>query len=266
LKWKTVDFVSVNREDIAHAIRAMGVSGGDLLLSHSSLKSLGHVEGGASAAAQALVDAVSPGGSAFVPTFNFGDLPFDPLTTPSLTGAITEAFRLLPGALRSGQPTHPVAGIGPQAREILADHAQATPFGVGSPLWRLWRDNAWVLLIGVDHTVNSTIHVAEEVEQIPYIHATRGARIITAGGTMEVSVRRPGCSNGFNKIAPALEGKIIRSRVGDAPLWLMRAGDVVSAASGMLRRNPASLLCDRDECTTCGEARRQLERAFGQDV
>src|SRR5205823_7308098 len=77
---------ALSEEQIVDAIRAMGVRPGDLLLSHSSFKSLGVVQGGPAAVARALVQAVSPNGAAFVPTFNYGELPFDVNETQSMTG------------------------------------------------------------------------------------------------------------------------------------------------------------------------------------
>src|SRR5690242_10678772 len=124
----------VTVDNIVHDIRAMGVKPGQLLLVHSSLKSIGHVVGGAEAVARALVEAISPGGTVFVPTFNFGQHPWDPKTTPSIVGAVTEAFRRLPGAQRSLQCTHPVSAIGPRAVEILTGHEKTHPFAVDSPL------------------------------------------------------------------------------------------------------------------------------------
>src|SRR5688572_7012974 len=96
----------VTPTDIVVALRSLGVAPGHLLVVHSSLSSLGRVEGGADAVARALVDAVAPGGTVFVPTFNYGKLAYDAATTPSLVGAISEATRRLPGARRSLHPTH----------------------------------------------------------------------------------------------------------------------------------------------------------------
>ena len=87
--------------DIVSAVRSLGVQSGDLMIVHSSFKSLGPVEGGPATVARALVETVSPGGSAFVPTFNYGNDPYDPATAPSYAGVITEIFRKLPGAVRS---------------------------------------------------------------------------------------------------------------------------------------------------------------------
>jgi aminoglycoside 3-N-acetyltransferase len=250
----------VTRNDIVAALRSLGVQGGDLLLAHTSLKRFGHVEGGADAVANAFIDAVSPAGSAFVPTFNYGTLPYDPTTTQSLTGAVTDAFWQLPGAVRSNHPTHAVAGFGPDAEAVLRDHEKTHPFGRGSPLWRLWERDAWVLLAGCDHRSNSMIHVAEEAMSVPYLDRTRTGLLLRGNEVTEVTVRRPGCSSGFNVVDEPLRraGKFRETTVGGATLMLMRASDVVSAASELLRRDAAALLCDAPDCERCAWARQRI--------
>ena len=255
--------MNVTADHIVAAIRELGVRPGHLLLVHSSLSSFGRVDGGAPAVARALVEAVSPGGTVFVPTFNYGQLPYDPATTPSLTGAITESVRGLPGAVRSRQPTHPVAGVGPDAESILAGHERTTPFGPGSPLWKLWERGAWVLLIGCDHRASSMIHVAEELVGVPYLDHPRVAKVLQPDGRYaDVTVRRPGDSNGFIKLDAPLRarGAIRDGVVGAARLMLMRAADVVATAAEMLRRDPAALLCDNPACERCTHARGMVGR------
>lgn len=256
--------MSITQQDIVAGIRALGVSPGDLLLVHSALSSFGHVEGGAVAVARALVESVSPGGTAFVPTFNYGQLPYDPATTPSLTGAITESFRTLAGAVRSRHPTHPVAGVGPDAEAIIAGHEDAHPFGPGSPLWRLWERNAWVLLIGCDHRASSMIHVAEEAVAVAYLDCARVATVLQPDGTaMPVTVRRPGCSTGFNTLDATLRARdaVREGTIAAAQLMLMRARDIVAAASDLLRGDQAALLCSDSACERCTQAREMIRRA-----
>ena len=252
----------ITREQVTEMIRALGVRAGDLLIAHSSYKCLGGVEGGPTAVAEALRDAVSPCGSAFVPTFNYGNDPYDPVTARSFDGIITEFFRKLSGAMRSLHPTHPIAGAGPHAPEILADHDCVQPFGYGSPCWRLWERNAWVLLIGVDHIANSVAHVAEELLQMRYLDRRRSARVVRSDGRIEeVTLRRPGCSDAWGPVidAPLRErNAIIDGRIGDAPVMLMRSHDVVDATVALLRSDPTALLCDRPECGACVTARRML--------
>jgi aminoglycoside 3-N-acetyltransferase len=247
--------------DIQEGLQRLGIRAGETLVVHSSLSRFGQVAGGAEAVAQALIDAVSPGGSVFVPTFNYGQLPYDILTTPSLAGAISEALRKRPDARRSAHPTHPWAGVGPIAEEVLAGHTGPSPFGPGSPIWKLWERNALLVLLGVDHRANSMIHVAEERLQLAYLARTRIAEVVQGDGTVrEVTVGRPGCSAGFNKIDPPLraEGKLEEGTIGSAPVTLARAHDVVAAAEAMLRSDPAALLCDRVECERCAQAREML--------
>ena len=255
--------MTITAEHIVVAIRDLGVRAGDLLLVHSSLSSFGRVEGGAPAVARALLEVVSPGGTVFVPTFTYGQLPFDPSTTPSLTGAITESFRALPGAVRSLHPTHPLAAIGPDAEPILAGHEHTNPFGPGSPLWKLWERGAWVLLIGCDHRASSMAHVAEELVGLPYLDRTRVTKVLQPDGRYaDVTVRRPGDSMGFGKLDAPLRarGAIRDGRVGDARLMLMRSRDVVATASEMLKRDPAALLCDDPACERCTQARATIAR------
>jgi aminoglycoside 3-N-acetyltransferase len=244
-------------DEICGGIRSLGVRPGDLLLAHSSLSSFGAVDGGPNAVAEALVRSVSPGGTVFVPTFNFAQLPWDRATTISLTGAITEAFRKRSEAIRSNHPTHALAGIGPEAEAILADHDRKNPFGEDSPLWRLWQRDAWVLLVGCDHRASSMIHVAEEFVGVPYLNRARTQKIMTPEGIRDVTLRRPNCSNGFNAIDAPLRapGKIIDGAIGPARLMLMRAGEIVTTASEMLRRDPYALLCAAGACPVCDEAR-----------
>lgn len=257
--------MSVNHDEIVAAIRALGVQPGDLLIAHSSFKSLGGVEGGPTAVAQALFDAVSPGGSAFVPTFNYGNDPYDPTTARSYDGVITEFFRKLPGAIRSLHPTHPIAGIGPDAAAILEGHDKAEPFGKGSPCWRLWERNAWVLLIGVSHESNSVAHVAEELLQMPYLDRHRVACVVCADGTIkEVTLRKPGCSDAWVPVIDAplrVMNAIREGRIGNARVMLMRSRDVVEATTQLLRDNPAALLCNKPSCEACLQARAILAGA-----
>src|SRR5690242_7932293 len=110
---------NVTQKQITNAVRALGVAPVDCLLVHSSLKCFGHVEGGAQTVVKALLECAS---TVIMPTFNYDQFAFDPTSTPSLTGAITEAFRQTPGAIRSLHPTHSVAAIGPLAKELCKDH------------------------------------------------------------------------------------------------------------------------------------------------
>src|SRR5205085_6581084 len=96
-------------------------------------------------------------------------------------------------------------GAGPLASPILDGHDRTHPFGRRSPIWKLWRLNAWVLQLGAEHSSNSTVHVAEEENRLPYVRRTRTQRVWAGDAWTDVTLRRPGDSNGFVKVGPVLE-------------------------------------------------------------
>ncbi len=159
----------VTEEDLVAGFRAIGAEPGDLLQVHSSLSSLGYVEGGAEAVVAALLEAIGPEGTLMVPTFNhqarraFEDDReiFDLQTTRSINGAITEAVRLHPEAHRSLHPTHPYAAIGPKARWLTSEHLEVRTFGDESPLGKLVRHDGKIMMLGVGMNSCTAAHVAE---------------------------------------------------------------------------------------------------------
>lgn len=127
----------------------------------------------------ALLEVLGPHGTLAVPTFPFtgsmlahvrADPDFDVDETPSKTGAIAEEVRTRPGALRSLEPTHPVAALGPLAEFLAEDHVNAEgPCDAHSPLYRLTQvvptggAGGWVLLLGVDFRSCTLLHTTEEL-------------------------------------------------------------------------------------------------------
>ncbi len=80
------------------------------------------------------------------------------------------------------------------------------------------------------------------------------------GQWAHVRVRAPGDSAGFNKLDATLRasGQIRDGTIGSARALLMRAGDIVQTARVMLKRDPAALLCDDNQCQRCAAARTVL--------
>ena len=89
------------------------------------------------------------------------DHPFDPRATSCIgMGIVAQTFWQLPGVLRSDSP-HAFAAAGPQAARITAPHPVDVPHGLDSPVGRVYELDGQVLLLGVDHTANTTIHLGE---------------------------------------------------------------------------------------------------------
>ncbi|MFB6136404.1 MAG: aminoglycoside N(3)-acetyltransferase [Halobacteriaceae archaeon] len=250
--------MDVTRAEIRGGLRGLGLCDGDEVVVHASLSSLGWVEGGADAVVDALRDAVGASGTVMAPTFTGYDEAFDRERTPSETGAVTEALRTRPDAARSDHPTKSVAAVGPDAAALVADHPLEESLGPGSPMHRLLDRGGSVLLLGVDHTRNSSVHVAEKLAGVPYRDQFAATRRATGdGGTETVTVNRVHCSEGFEKVAPLARrtGVERRGRVGEAPARLLDGPAFLDLVASALRDHPAFLFCDRPRCERCAYAR-----------
>jgi aminoglycoside 3-N-acetyltransferase len=88
--------------------------------------------------------------------------PFDPRTTPtSGLGVLAEYFRTYPGTLRSDHPNLSFSARGKYAASLLQSQPFDSPFGEESPLGRFITLDGYVLLLGVTHDANTTLHLAE---------------------------------------------------------------------------------------------------------
>ena len=175
----------VTREGLVADLAGLGVAEGSTLLVHSSLSSLGWVAGGAQAVVLALLDVLGPAGTIVVPTHSSHlsepsawvhppvpeawwptireSMPaFDPLLTPTRSmGIVPDTVRHLPGAVRSDHPAYSFCAVGPHAEDVATGHALSYGLGEGSPLARCYDLGADVLLLGVGHDNDTSLHLAE---------------------------------------------------------------------------------------------------------
>ena len=167
---------TIGGERLTQDIRAIGLPAGCVLFVHSSLKSLGFVEGGPRTVVESLVQVVVEelGGTLAMPAFSINDTmhhtfeagdEFDQATTPTNMGKIPETFRLMPGVRRSLHPTHSVCALGPKAEWLTADHHRSPhAFGGQSPLGRLLEANGWLMGMGTDLGPVTFYHVLEDLD------------------------------------------------------------------------------------------------------
>jgi aminoglycoside 3-N-acetyltransferase len=261
----------VRSSDIMKSLRREGISSGDNLVVHSSLRSLGYVEGGAEAVIRALTEALAPGGTVMMPTFTFSLAiwrmpPFERDLSPSRVGKVTEVFRTMPGTLRSEHPTHSVAASGPLAEELITGHLDSTPLGRESPFDKLRLHRGKILMLGTRQDTNSSLHLCEVLADVPYIHIafTPGRDYELAqlreksGRIREIEIREiPGCSRGFLRAEEYLrERGVLRDvQVCGAESQLLDLQALADAMIEKLRQEPTFLLCDNPQCIC---ARRQL--------
>lgn len=261
----------VTFQDIVESLKLIGLRQGDRVLVHASLSSMGMVDGGAGGAIDALLAVIGGSGTLMMPRYtNYRSItePFDRRNPPATyTGVIADTLRQRPGAVMSLHPTHPVVAYGPDAEALTCEHYRVSPVGKDSPIDRIARRGGKVLLLGVNHRSNTTIHTGEAYAGVAYWGMPRPDRpealsIIDENGKERLIrlAEIPGDAYGFNRIEPALvERRIITfGRAGRAIVELMEGEALIKAVAAFLEHEPDGLLCQRPDCFPCRQARDYL--------
>jgi aminoglycoside 3-N-acetyltransferase len=166
----------IGQEEIANALKEVGVATGQTLLVHSFLGAFGVIEGGMNAILSALKAAVGlidtpPAGTLIFPTYNYDfckGAPYDHEETPSQVGQLTEFVRHQSEAKRAFHPVYSHAVIGVK-QSYYCQNPGKSGFGKGSFFERLYRDpEAHLLFFGVDWNSATFIHHVEESLKVPY--------------------------------------------------------------------------------------------------
>ena len=159
----------VSREQVVEQLLRLGVLPGGVLLVHTSFRAVGPVEGGPAGLIDALLTAIGLDGTLVMPSMTGSAHPYDPATTPTRNmGIVAETFWRMPGVLRGDHPTSTFSAIGPKAEAIVAPQPLSPAHGIVSPVGRVYERDGQLLLLGVDHSSNTTIHLAESLEDVPY--------------------------------------------------------------------------------------------------
>lgn len=260
--------MDVKQPTLLEGLRALDLDRQPVIV-HASLKAFAPLAGGAQAVMDALLEAF---GAVVMPTFTYkcmvtplvgppdngltygsgADLNrmadfYDPgLPADPLMGILPETLRQQPGAVRSMHPILSFAGL--RADGILAAQEMSNPL---APIGALAESGGWALLLGVDHAVNTSIHYAERL-------AGRRQFIrwaLTADGVRECP-GFPGCSAGFQAIAPELEDATRRVKIKRAQVQAMALKDLFEAVVERIKKDPLALLCQQEDCERCNQVRK----------
>lgn len=161
-----------SKQQLKDQLESMGLKGDETILIHSSMKAIGAVDGGADTVLDAWMEYFKDG-LLLLPTHTWktvnADNPvYNPYTTPSCVGLLTNMFMKRDGVIRSLHPTHSMSGYGKNAAEYLAgEEYNNTPCTPGGCYDRLKEVGGKVLLVGVGHERNTYIHSVEEVLNVP---------------------------------------------------------------------------------------------------
>lgn len=253
---------SIAISELTEQLTSLGVERGGVLLVHTSFRAVRPVEGGPLGLIEALRNALGPAGTLVMPTMTDGESVFDPRVTPTVDMGVTaELFWRQPGVMRSTHPGGSFAAAGPLAAELCAEQPLAPPHGPDSPVGRVHARDGQLLLLGVGHSENTTLHLAEAIAQVPYSIA-HPCVVESAGQVQTVLIPESDhCCRRFGLMDAWLRacGLQREGKVGHGDARLCRSADVVAAALEALRRDPLVFLCPaRDGCSECELARASI--------
>lgn len=240
-------------------LQTLGVQPGSVLLVHTSFGNVGPLDGGPDELIDALIEAVGPEGTVVMPSWtNQDDEVFDPKATSALPhlGIVADTFWRRPGVLRGNHP-FAVAAIGPDAEYVTSAPFVLPPHAPNSGVARVHELDGWVLLLGVDHDANTTIHLAELTAGVPYWQACY-ITVLEDGRPKRVHYgENDSCCQGFNMAGGWLHERGLQreGRVGNANAMLVRSRDVVDTVVEELRDDLCRFLHPIDgDCDECGES------------
>jgi aminoglycoside N3'-acetyltransferase len=252
--------------NVVSQLRALGVRRGGVLLVHASFRAVRPVDRGPLGLIEALRHVLGPDGTLVMPSWSGeDDEPFDASTTPSAAdlGVVAQTFWRLPGVIRSDH-LHAFAALGPQARIVTADPLPLPPHIPASPVGRVHDLDGQVLLLGVGHDANTTLHLAELMADVPY----RTPSYCTVPQSGRIARIEYGENNHCcARFALADEwlrvgGQQTEGQVGHAHARLARSQDIVGAALQRLAADPLLFLHPVGAgCGECDEARQSVGTA-----
>lgn len=238
------------------------------VIAHASLQPFGYIHNGADTVLMALTDSVQ---RLIMPTFTYKTMitpdvgpPNNGITygaekdlnrmaqsfTPDMPadrmmGILPESLRNHPAARRTAHPILSFAGINTDL--ILGTQTLFEPL---APIGALAEEDGWVVLINVDHSVNTSIHYAEKLA---------GRKQFMRWAVMDNRIVEcpnfPGDSSGFNAIASYIKPDSRRVDMGEAFIQAIPLNRLLQAVQELIKLDPLALLCQRMECERCNAIR-----------
>ena len=249
--------------DLLSAFQALGLQETPVIV-HASLKRFGYIQGGAEAVLDAMLASFS---SIIMPTHTYKTKIIPDVGPPNngiiygsgnnnnkmaepfhldmradpMMGVLPETLRNHPSAVRTAHPILSFAGV--NADFTLFTQTLYEPL---APIGALAEQNGWVVLINVDHTVNTSIHYAEKLA---------GRRQFIRWALAEDRVvecpNYPGDSMGFQAIEEHIKFEARRVEIGEALIQAIPLERLFNAVQELIKKDPLALLCERTDCERC---------------
>ncbi len=178
----------VTKSKLISEIRDLGVSEGQAVMLHASVKNIGWIVGGPQIILEALLNILTPTGTLMM-LVSWEDNPydldrwteerrqaylkecpaFDPMSSRADTremGILTECLRSWPNSIRSCHPFG-YSAVGELASYLIKHQQFQYREGAGSPLEKLCEVDGKVLLLGSPTAKVTLLHYAESIAQVP---------------------------------------------------------------------------------------------------
>ena len=258
---------NITANDLERALNQLGVGQHKDVIAHSSLSAFGFVQGGA----PTMIDVLRRNARTVVmPAFTYYTLvwptnkkssdwpPYPPADGPTWQsdsavshdiGRIPQQFLEVYQAVRSSHPALSFASLGQNTNQILSSQTLEHPY---APIGMLYALDADIVLLGVDHRSNTTIHYGEYLAGRPMLE-----RYAQFRGELTRTFF-PNCSAAFNAIQGHLSTLEVVS-VGKTQVQRMSVRDVVDATVKMLARDPEAMLCNYNGCR-CQHVRDKIRK------
>lgn len=155
-------------------LTALGISPGDVVLVHTSLKGLQTPKITSQFVIESLLELLTEQGTLLIPSLSYAFVKpenpiFNILETKACIGTLPECFRMEYAQYRSLHPTHSVCAHGKLARVLTQCHAlDDTPVGEHSPFRLLTEYGGKILMLGCGLRPNTFMHGVEEYAKAPY--------------------------------------------------------------------------------------------------
>lgn len=239
------------KNDLKSDLAAMGLTGRETVMIHSSLKSIGEVENRADGILDALQEFFADGLLAF-PSMTYSLVHakqpvYSVRDTPCCVSALPEIFRKREGVLRSLHPTHAVAAIGRDAADFVSGHEKFdSPAHPDSPWGKLYKRSAYIMFIGTGTIhCNTFLHGVEEWLPVPGMLTDYHEQLVVYdydGRRIEVPSRRHvgHHSKWYNILAPEFKkaGALREGKFGDAGVFLLEARKAGDMVYELLKKEP----------------------------
>jgi len=230
----------LTKREILECLEEMGVPRDKVVDVHTSLKKIGEIEGGGQTLLDALIEhCTAEGGLLCIPTHTWGfmeageEIVLDLMTPKSNLGVLPNLALQDSRGVRSSHITHSVTVFGAQAAQFAQLDDAATTM-VSLCCKELYRQDGYVLLIGVGQEKNTFLHCVEEMLGVPNRTADQpiALKMRRADGIIEEKQIYPLYSEGiadvsvhFGKYEPAFRkhGCIADGKIGNANVQLCSA-------------------------------------------